>query len=249
VAVELTLAGRCVLFDCDGTIVDSELLGNVALARELACSGIVENGESLTERFRGQRLADILVALQATHGTTLPAGFVDAYRERAAATFEARVVPIPGVEAALATLGLPMCIVSNGPIAKIRQSLRVCGLAAHFGDRLFSAYDVDSWKPDPGLFLHAARAMGFAPADCVVVDDGAPVSRLRAAQACERFGSCRTARLRSSRCMPRRFPTWPTWSRYFGADFADCQGSRLFPGDSCDKSHSRHPPRLLLRND
>ena len=167
----MTPAPRCVLFDCDGTLVDSELPGNVALAQELALAGIAETGESLTERFRGHKLADMLVSLQAGHGVALPPGFEAGYRRRAQALFETGVVAMPGVAAALERLRLPMCIVSNGPIAKIRQSLRVAGLAAHFGDRLFSAYEVGSWKPDPGLFLHAAAAMGVAPADCVVVED------------------------------------------------------------------------------
>jgi HAD superfamily hydrolase (TIGR01509 family) len=171
--VELTPRPDCVLFDCDGTLVDSELLGNVALAQELALGGIVETGESLTERFRGHKLADMLATLQADHGVALPDGFVDRYRARAAAMFETGVQRMPGVAEALEGLGLPMCIVSNGPIAKIRQSLRVAGLAGWFGERLFSAYEVGSWKPDPGLFLHAARAMGVEPARCVVVDDSA----------------------------------------------------------------------------
>lgn len=172
----MTPRPACVLFDCDGTLVDSELLGNVALAQELALGGIVETGESLTERFRGHKLADMLATLQADHGVALPDGFVDRYRARAAAMFETGVQRMPGVAAALESLdglGLPMCIVSNGPIAKIRQSLRVAGLAGWFGERLFSAYEVGSWKPDPGLFLHAAREMGVEPARCVVVDDSA----------------------------------------------------------------------------
>ena len=172
-ALELNPPPACVLFDCDGTLVDSELLGNVALAQELALAGIAETGESLTERFRGHRLADMLATLQAAHGVALPEGFVDRYRARAAALLETGVVAMPGVAAALARLHLPSCIVSNGPLAKIRQNLRVAGLSAYFGERLFSAYEVGSWKPDPGLFLHAARAMGVAPARCVVVDDSA----------------------------------------------------------------------------
>ena len=162
------------LFDCDGTLVDTELLGNLALAEQLALAGVAETGESLTERFRGHKLADMLAALESRHGVTLPAGFVSDYRIRAADAFERHAAPMPGVAAMLESLDLPACIVSNGPIAKIRQNLRVAGLERHFGDRLFSAYEVGSWKPDPGLFLHAARAMDVAPADCVVVDDGAP---------------------------------------------------------------------------
>ena len=173
VEVELTAPARCVLFDCDGTLVDSELPGNAALARQLALAGIAESAEAITARFRGHKLADMLAALQSSHGVSLPPDFVDRYRERAAALFETDVVPMPGAADMLARLELPMCVVSNGPLAKIRQNLRVAGLAHHFGDRLFSAYEIGAWKPDPGLFLHAARAMGVAPGDCVVVDDSA----------------------------------------------------------------------------
>ena len=164
---------KCVLFDCDGTLVDSELLGNVALERELALAGVVESAAAITARFRGHKLADILDVLQASHRVALPSDFVDRYRERAAALFETDVVAMPGAADLLARLDMPICVASNGPLAKIRQNLRVAGLAGHFGDRLFSAYEVGAWKPDPGLFLHAARAMGAAPADCVVVDDSA----------------------------------------------------------------------------
>ena len=162
-----------VLFDLDGTLVDTELMGNGALAAELAVDGIAETAESLTASFRGRALADILEALQDVHGVTLRPGFVARYRARAEALFEDGVAPMPGAADALAGLALPRCIVSNGPLDKIRQTLRVSGLAPHFGERLFSAYEVGSWKPDPGLFLHAARALGVAPERCVVVEDSA----------------------------------------------------------------------------
>jgi phosphoglycolate phosphatase-like HAD superfamily hydrolase len=72
VEVELTAPARCVLFDCDGTLVDSELLGNVALERQLALAGIAESAEAITARFRGHKLADMLAALQSSHGVSLP---------------------------------------------------------------------------------------------------------------------------------------------------------------------------------
>src|SRR5690606_4399893 len=71
----------------------------------------------------------------------------------------------------LNTLEFPFCIASSGPPEKIKHALTVTQLAPFFGERFFSSYIVGSWKPDPGLFLHAAAAMGFAPANCVVVED------------------------------------------------------------------------------
>lgn len=65
----------------------------------------------------------------------------------------------------------PRCVASSGPVTKIRHALAVSGLSAYFNDNIFSAYEVGAWKPDPGLFLHAARAMGFRPEQCIVVED------------------------------------------------------------------------------
>jgi HAD superfamily hydrolase (TIGR01509 family) len=68
----------------------------------------------------------------------------------------------------------PVCVASNAPRSKIELCLATTGLARFFEGRIFSAYEVGSWKPDPGLFLHAAQAMGAAPARCLVVEDSAP---------------------------------------------------------------------------
>ena len=70
---------------------------------------------------------------------------------------------------------------SNGPPQKIEHALRVSGLAKFFGSNLFSSYVVGSWKPEPGLFLHAAQSMGFAPNSCLVIEDS--IVGVRAADA------------------------------------------------------------------
>lgn len=78
---------------------------------------------------------------------------------------------IDGAAALLETLSLYFCVASNAPWAEMELSLGLTGLRHHFGDRVFSAYDVGAWKPDPGLFLHAAAARGVAPSHCPVVED------------------------------------------------------------------------------
>lgn len=159
----------CVIFDLDGTLVDSEGLCNQAFLDLLP--QLDERLESLIERYRGKKLAPILVDLESRLCQKLPDGFEADYREHVAALFLRALKPMPGVPEMLSALDLPRCVASSGPPLKIHQALQVSGLAPFFGDHIFSSYEVGSWKPDPGLFLHAANAMGFKPSECVVIED------------------------------------------------------------------------------
>lgn len=160
---------KALIFDLDGTLVDSELIGAEALASLLPELGL--SGADIVERYRGWRFATILEELAPKTRQILDDGFVQAYRQRAAARFEVELKAFPGVVEMLETATLPMCIASSGPPEKINRSLRVTGLSRFFGDRAYSAYDINSWKPDPDLFLHAAAELGFAPQDCLVIED------------------------------------------------------------------------------
>jgi len=159
----------CVIFDLDGTLVDSETLGNQAFLDLLP--ELTDPVETLTERYRGMKLAFIMNDLAARLGQRIPEEFESVYRSRVSVLFKESLRPIAGVPQMLSSLRHAKCIASSGPLAKIRESLNLCGLAHHFGDKVFSSYAVNSWKPDPGLFLHASHEMGFAPRECVVVED------------------------------------------------------------------------------
>lgn len=160
---------KALIFDLDGTLVDSELIGAEVLASLLPELGL--SGADIVERYRGWRFATILEELAPKTRQILDDGFVQAYRQRAAARFEVELKAFPGVVEMLETATLPMCIASSGPPEKINRSLRVTGLSRFFGDRAYSAYDINSWKPDPDLFLHAAAELGFAPQECLVIED------------------------------------------------------------------------------
>ncbi|WP_439597427.1 HAD-IA family hydrolase [Falsiroseomonas sp.] len=163
-----------VIFDCDGTLVDSESIGAAVLAEALAEEGLAMSPAEVLLAFRGARLASCMAAVSARIGRALAPDFEPRLRERTALALRQGLREIEGATALVQALTLPFCVASNAPRAKTELSLTVTGLLPHFAGRIFSAYEVGSWKPDPGLFLHAADAMGADPARCLVVEDSAP---------------------------------------------------------------------------
>lgn len=159
----------CIIFDLDGTLVDSESLCNQAFLNLLP--EISLSVDDLLVRFRGRKLADIFCDIEAMTGRALPNNFEVAYREQVEMLFKASLKAFPNVHDVLKTIEIQICIASSGPQKKIRSALEKTGLDSIFGTRIFSSYDIGKWKPDPGLFLHAAAQMGTSPGSCLVVED------------------------------------------------------------------------------
>ncbi len=159
----------CIIFDLDGTLVDSEGLCNQAFLDLLPEINIPVC--ELVSRFKGLKLSVILGELELILGRKLPRSFEDQYRKRVAALFQTELVSFEGVPEALSKIELPMCVASSGPRVKIENALNHTGLSQFFKGRVFSSYEVGSWKPDPGLFLHVAQSMGVKPQDCLVIED------------------------------------------------------------------------------
>ena len=165
------MASKLVIFDCDGVLVDSEKLGNDILAEMLANYGHQISGDESKDRFRGVRFTKCLEILEQETGIELPESFEIDFRERMSSVFRAQLRPVDGALRMVESLRIPFCVASSGPRKKIEENLRTTSLYPHFVDKIFSAYEFDSWKPDPGLFLSAARHFGVAPKDCIVVED------------------------------------------------------------------------------
>ena len=160
-----------VLFDCDGVLVDSERVAAECIVEFAARFGARFGIEEALERFTGARMADNLRDIEERGKCVLPDDFEASLRSHMAAEFESRLAPIDGAAALVESLDLPYCVVSNGPRPKMEVTLRIAGLLEHFAGRIVSAYEVGVWKPDPGLFLHAARMLGTPPERCAVVED------------------------------------------------------------------------------
>jgi HAD superfamily hydrolase (TIGR01509 family) len=179
--VSAGLMTALVIFDCDGVLVDSESIGTAALARAAISEGAAIGDDEALRLFRGLKMAECIVEIERRLGWRVRDDFVADVRHAMAVAFESHLQAIEGIHAALAAITLPVCVASNGPMPKMRHTLGLTNLLGHFEGRLFSAYDVGVWKPDPGLFLHAARTLRADPSRCVVVEDS--LSGIRAAHA------------------------------------------------------------------
>ncbi len=176
------LTAKLIIFDCDGVLVDSERLTNDVLAELLSTHGIQISGNESQGRFRGMKFTKCLEILECESGIELPESFETDFRQRMSAIFQAQLRPVEGALRLVESLKIPFCVASSGPRKKIEENLQTTNLYPHFVDKIFSAYEFKSWKPDPGLFLSAAGHFGVAPRQCVVVEDSiAGISAGRAA--------------------------------------------------------------------
>lgn len=170
-----------IIFDSDGVLVDSEVIALTVFARIAAEEGVAISVEDAIRSFRGVKMADCVREIERRSGRGVRDTFVADVRQATALAFDAELKPVDGIHAALAEITAPVCVASNGPMSKLTHALGLTKLLARFEGRIFSAYDVGSWKPDPGLFLHAAQKLGAHPSRCVVVEDS--LSGTRAAKA------------------------------------------------------------------
>lgn len=165
------MAIHAVIFDCDGVLVDSVGLAGEVIAEYLHELGFKLTPQEATRRFGSGKLGDYVARFEAETGHQLPSHFEPELRARRERAFKYRLRAVAGAAELIAGLKVLSCVASNGPPAQIEHSLRVVGLLDLFQGRIFSAYSLRAWKPEPQLFLHAARELGVAPADCAVVED------------------------------------------------------------------------------
>ncbi|MFG0887871.1 HAD family hydrolase [Vibrio sp. CJQ_6] len=168
---------NCVIFDCEGTLVDSERLCCEALVRifnELDANLTVDD---VADTFEGGKIADILTATLELASMTADLDVLEArYRDVLDTLFAHELKPMDGVLPLLETLtrhNVEFCVASNAPRNKIETTLQLAGLLPYFNGKVFSAFEANSWKPEPDLIRYCAMNMGFMLDECVYVDDTA----------------------------------------------------------------------------
>jgi HAD superfamily hydrolase (TIGR01509 family) len=168
---ERPLVPALVIFDCDGVLIDSEIIFGRVLGGCLIAAGFPTTiDEAIVLGFGKNRLT-LTAEVEARFGRSLPDGFFETMRQRIDMAFERELQVIPGIEDLLAALPAPRCVASNSHLDRVRHALSVARLLPLFEPHVFSASQVARGKPAPDLFLFAARQLGAPPDECVVVED------------------------------------------------------------------------------
>jgi HAD superfamily hydrolase (TIGR01509 family) len=166
---------QLVIFDCDGVLVDSEVISNEVLASALTAEGLPTTLAEARRDYQGLLLADIVTRAQEQLERALPEDWAEQFECERSDAFRRELEPVPGAADAVKRMraaGVSVCVASQGKLEKILLSLELTGLGDLFRrDTLFSAYSVPRGKPYPDLFLHAAAAMKATPSSSVVVED------------------------------------------------------------------------------
>jgi len=170
-----------VIFDCDGVLIDSEIISAQMLVAELAGLGVAIDLPYVARHFLGRSYPTVMKVIRAEFGVELSAAFEDQYRQRLLAAFETQLAVMPGAAAVLAGMARPWCVATSSSQARAERSLAIAGLAGLVGARLFTAGMVANGKPAPDLFLLAAARMEAEPARCLVIEDS--LNGIRAAHA------------------------------------------------------------------
>ena len=159
------------IFDCDGVLVDSEVIAHQTLLDALAPLGFTMSLHEAYGVFAGRSLRDTLDVIERQIGRALPEDFLPRSRDLLFERFRAALQPVEGVKDAIAALPCRRCVASSSAPDRLHLALDVTGLASWFDDNVFSATQVAHGKPAPDLFLLAARTMNAAPAHCIVIED------------------------------------------------------------------------------
>ncbi|MBU6473643.1 MAG: HAD-IA family hydrolase [Alphaproteobacteria bacterium] len=168
---------HAIIFDCDGVLVDSEVLALEVELSALAGIGLPYERAAFQARFMGMDNDSFFAALDADsharRGVPLPSGFRARCHARYRELIETRLAEVPGALQTVAACPTPKAVASSSETAMLEIKLHKTGLWDHFAPHVYSAGHVARAKPAPDLFLHAAQGLGVAPAACLVLEDSA----------------------------------------------------------------------------
>lgn len=170
-----------IIFDCDGVLIDSEIISARMLVAELDKLGVDIDLDYVAQHFLGRSYPTVMDQIRHEFHLTLPHDFEEQYRQRLLAAFATELKVMPHVANVLRDLKQPYCVATSSSPKRAAFSLNLVGLGHLAGPHLFTSTMVAHGKPAPDLFLYAAQQMGADPARCLVIEDS--LTGIRAARA------------------------------------------------------------------
>lgn len=166
---------QLVIFDCDGTLMDSETIAAQVELEAMEPYGLKMTPQEFIARFAGTSSAHFKEVMEEELGRALP----DDHEAKVKTAMKERlwreVKSVAGVHAMLDRLDQPRCVASNADAEKLKLELTRAELWDRFRPYVFSAQELKlPGKPDPALFLHAAKEFEVDPAACMVLEDSVP---------------------------------------------------------------------------
>ena len=165
---------KCIIFDCDGTLVDSEPLTNKVIAEMAGELGITMTWEEATKLWGGKTIDAVVYGMKEMSGNELPDDWVPRLVQNVSNAYKHDLVPMDGISEVLDSLTIPTCVASNGRPGHVENSLKITGLYKYFKDKVYTASEVAHPKPAPDLFLYVVDKMDFPKEECVVIEDSIP---------------------------------------------------------------------------
>ncbi|MBO0346740.1 HAD family phosphatase [Roseibium sp. CAU 1637] len=168
-------AHPAIIFDCDGVLVDSEVIYLAAEAEHLATIGLTYDENAYRKRFLGLNSRDLISGLRADHeemgSGTFPEDFHVRMMHTAYARMETDLEAISGIHDLLRSHIGPRAVASSSALDKLHWKLEKTGISPFFDHHIYSGDQVENGKPAPDLFLMTAQAIATPPADCIVIED------------------------------------------------------------------------------
>jgi HAD superfamily hydrolase (TIGR01509 family) len=160
-----------IIFDCDGVLIDSEIIACSAGAEMMTRLGHAMTMHEFASRFTGIPSADTWTLIETEIGRAIPEAVREAELQRTRERFAAELQPIAGAQNMLRRLQSDKCVASSTGLVALRRNLGLVGLLDLFEPGIFSASQVARGKPAPDVFLYAASQMGTDPESCLVLED------------------------------------------------------------------------------
>lgn len=181
VADETAACPRLIIFDCDGVLIDSEIVVCRLTSEELARIGYPVTVEQVIDRFAGRPETEMIAEIERDMGRPVPGAYFERIRRRIHEAYASELRIMPGAADVLDAINTAVCVASSSYPAKLELGLRAVGLHGRFAPNIISASYVARGKPAPDVFTYAAGWMRTPVAACLVIEDS--VAGVRAAVA------------------------------------------------------------------